>query len=144
MPTTEVRPLAVEFDFIDVVAAAILSDNKDAVLLTLRQATQHQGGLWEFPGGKVEPGEDQREALCRELHEELDIDVHEAEALMTIEHRYTDKAVRLHVYSVTEFGGEAKGMENQHMQWVELSKLSSVAFPEANKPIVERLLAVFI
>lgn len=127
--------------FLEVAAAAILSANRESVLLTLRHANAHQGGLWEFPGGKIESTENRLDALCRELREELNINAKRAEPLITIEHSYSDKSVRLHVFTVLEFAGTPKAMESQAMQWFSLSDLPNLDFPEANKPIVDKLLA---
>lgn len=127
--------------FIDVVAAAILSKDQTKVLLSLRHESQHQGGLWEFPGGKVEDREDLVTALTRELNEELGIDVKTSKSLTTIEHRYIDKAVRLHVFTVYDFEGRPYGKEQQTLRWTLLTELEATPFPDANKPIVAELLA---
>ena len=77
------------------VAVGILIDDAGRVLVTHRAPDAHQGGLWEFPGGKVEAEETLLEALTRELREELGVSVEAAEALMVLEHDYGDKQVRL-------------------------------------------------
>ncbi len=130
--------------FIDVVAAAILSADGSKVLITRRHRKQHQGGLWEFPGGKVELDESLLEALYRELDEELNLQVITAEPLLTIEHKYSDKWVRLHVYTVREFSGMPKANEQQPMRWAPVTDLPNTPFPEANQPIVEKLVELKI
>ncbi|WP_432460127.1 MULTISPECIES: 8-oxo-dGTP diphosphatase MutT [unclassified Agarivorans] len=111
------------------------------ILLSLRHQAQHQGGKWEFPGGKVEPEETVLEALARELKEELliDIDVSSCKALTRIEHDYVDKRVCLHVYTIERFTGEAQGAEQQEIRWVMAKNLSDYTFPEANLAILQAI-----
>ena len=118
------------------VAAAVIGREDDAVLLALRPTNKHQGGLWEFPGGKVESGENVRDALCRELDEELGIQVLEASPLISVRHDYDDKSVKLDVWRVTKFSGAARGCEGQEIRWVPLCDLGAYQFPAANLPIV--------
>lgn len=121
------------------VAAGVILGADDAVLLALRPADKHQGGLWEFPGGKVEPGESVQAALARELLEELDLQVDACEPLLVTEHDYGDKQVRLDVWLVTQHRGEPTGREGQALAWVAVADLSDYAFPAANLPIVTAL-----
>jgi len=109
------------------------------VLVTRRHADSHQGGLWEFPGGKREPSESIAEALDRELREELGISVLRHEPLLTIDHDYGDKHVRLDVHRVLEFAGEPAPLEGQPMRWVAVEELKALEFPKANGAIVEAL-----
>ena len=111
------------------------------MLVTRRAPDAHQGGLWEFPGGKVEADETLLEALTRELREELGVSVEAAEALMVLEHDYGDKQVRLDVHRVTRWSGEPRGLEGQPLAWQRPEKLRNWTFPAANRPILERLLA---
>jgi 8-oxo-dGTP diphosphatase len=122
---------------IHVVAGVIYNPSKSKVLLAQRGVHQHQGGLWEFPGGKLEPGEVPKKALARELKEELDIIVCSCQPLIKIQHEYSDKSVLLDVWSVYKFNGKPRGLEGQPLQWVELSDLCLYSFPEANKPILK-------
>lgn len=108
----------------------------DQVLIALRPKDSHQGGLWEFPGGKVELGESVEAALSRELKEELGVDIHSANPAMKISHDYCDKTVLLDVWSVEDFSGEPCGIEGQPVKWVSRASLQNYQFPEANKPIV--------
>lgn len=121
-----------------VVAAAIFNKQGE-VLLALRPAHLHQGGLWEFPGGKIEEGEDVRTALARELHEELGITITRTRPLIRIPHRYPDKAVLLDVWRVDDFAGEAHGRENQRLEWVAVNRLRDKDYPAANLPIITTL-----
>jgi 8-oxo-dGTP diphosphatase len=123
---------------IHVAAGVILGE--DSVLLALRPRDKHQGGLWEFPGGKVEAGELVQDALVRELREELDLDVLACEAFLVTEHDYGDKQVRLDVWLVTRHTGEPHGREGQQLAWVALADLADYTFPAANLPIVQALL----
>jgi 8-oxo-dGTP diphosphatase len=103
----------------------------------------HQGGLWEFPGGKVSADESVDQALKRELFEELNITVVKAQPLMKVQHKYSDKQVFLDIWTVTQFSGDAQGAEGQQIQWVELSELfspdSEYQFPQANQAILDKL-----
>jgi 8-oxo-dGTP diphosphatase len=122
-------------DLVHVAAAAIV-DARGDVLIAQRPAHVHQGGYWEFPGGKVEPGEDARAALGRELHEELGIDIVQARPLIRVAHDYPDKRVLLDVWRVDGFRGEPHGREGQPIAWVAPDALPARAFPAANLPIV--------
>lgn len=123
------------------VAVGILIDDAGRVLVTRRAPDAHQGGLWEFPGGKVEADETLLEALTRELREELGVSVEAAEALMVLEHDYGDKQVRLDVHRVTRWSGEPRGLEGQPLAWQRPEKLRNWKFPAANRPILEGLLS---
>lgn len=118
------------------VAAAVIRDPQGRILIARRPADKHQGGLWEFPGGKVEPGEPVADALARELQEELGIQVTAAEPLIRIPHRYPDKSVLLDVWEVSAFSGEAHGAEGQPVRWVTPEALDEYPFPAANTPII--------
>ena len=123
------------------VAVGILIDDVGRVLVTRRAPEAHQGGLWEFPGGKVEAGETISAALARELREELGVLVEDTEALMVLDHDYGDKKVRLDIHRVTRWSGEPRGLEGQPLAWQQPEQLRDWAFPAANRPILERLLA---
>jgi 8-oxo-dGTP diphosphatase len=120
------------------------------VLISKRLAHVHQGGLWEFPGGKIEADENVIEALDRELFEELDIRIQpvvqpyqcfdSVQPLIQIKHSYPEKTVFLDVWRVHSFSGQPKGKEGQEVCWVDIKALKSYAFPEANKPILKACL----
>jgi 8-oxo-dGTP diphosphatase len=127
------------------VAVGVILDADRNVLITRRAQHSHQGGLWEFPGGKVETGELPLDALMRELHEELGIVIGRTSVLLEVHHDYGDKTVLLDVHVVWEFSGEAVGLEDQPLVWVAPQDLASYEFPAANFPIVTaigKLLAV--
>lgn len=118
------------------VAAAVIEDDGGRILLARRPAHLHQGGLWEFPGGKVEPCEEVRVALARELEEEVGIRVTRATPLIRIPYAYPDRRVLLDVWRVTGFDNTAHGAEGQTIRWVESTTLYEYDFPAANRPIV--------
>lgn len=123
------------------VAVGVVLDAEQRILITRRAADAHQGGLWEFPGGKVEAEESLEVALRRELLEELGITIGAIEPLVEIRHDYGDKQVFLDVHFVREFEGEARGLEGQPLRWVSAAELADYDFPAANTPIVDALLA---
>lgn len=118
------------------VAAAVIRGAEGRILIARRPQHLHQGGLWEFPGGKVEAGESVRAALVRELLEELGIRVQQARPLLKVSHDYPDKQVLLDVWEVSRFSGEPHGAEGQPLAWVTPRQLPEYAFPAANQPIV--------
>ncbi|WP_290701641.1 Nudix family hydrolase [Amphritea sp.] len=128
-------------ELIHVAAAAIFNESGE-LLLALRDKRQHQGGLWEFPGGKVEAGENVQDALARELNEELgiEIDLSATTSLIQVPYHYPDKSILLDVFRVNRFNGEAYGREGQPLKWISLADLNNYQFPAANKPIVNALL----
>jgi 8-oxo-dGTP diphosphatase len=118
------------------VAVGVIKNTNGEILIAQRPLSVHQGGLWEFPGGKVETGESVIEALRRELQEELAIHVEHCEPLIKIRHDYPDLSVLLDVWTVDKFSGTAHGKEGQAVRWVKISELSHYDFPAANLPIV--------
>lgn len=125
--------------YLHVAAAAIFNEPGDKVLLALRPAHLHQGGLWEFPGGKVEHGEDALAALRRELREEVGITVTRARPLIRIPHTYPDKAVLLDVWRVDGYTGVAAAHEGQRLEWVAPDNLADKHYPAANLPVLTAL-----
>ncbi|MDR6678481.1 Nudix family hydrolase [Pseudomonas oryzihabitans] len=119
------------------VVAAVIRNPQGQILIAQRPAHKHQGGLWEFPGGKVEAGEAPAAALARELVEELGIQVTAARPLLQVRHDYPDQAVLLDVWQVDAFTGEAHGAEGQPLAWVAPRELAGYDFPAANRPIVQ-------
>ena len=107
--------------------------------LTRRLEGTHQGGKWEFPGGKVENGESVYQALHRELEEEVAIDVLSCIPLITIEHDYGDKHVKLEVFVVDNFSNEPQAQEGQEEGWFSYQEMLALDFPKANVDILEAL-----
>lgn len=118
------------------VAVGVVRNWQGEILIARRHKHLHQGGLWEFPGGKLEYLETAEQALRRELREELAIIVETAEPLIKIRHDYGDKRVLLDVWRVESFHGEPQGMESQPILWVAPGQLRQYEFPAANRPIV--------
>jgi 8-oxo-dGTP diphosphatase len=123
-------------DIIHVAVAVIVSD-EGKVCISLRHQDSHQGGLWEFPGGKIEDSETVQQALKREIKEELDLVINESRPLINIQHDYHDRKVCLHVQRVLSYSGDAKGVEGQKVKWIAVDELASYNFPLANIPIIK-------
>jgi 8-oxo-dGTP diphosphatase len=119
------------------VAVGVITDNLGNILLTQRAKHVHQGGLWEFPGGKLELGESVEQALLRELQEEVGILVELAAPLIKVRHDYGDRCVLLDVWRVSRFSGQATACEGQSMCWLSADRLGELSFPAANFPIVK-------
>ena len=121
------------------VAVGVLINKDNQVLIAKRAKYRHQGDLWEFPGGKVEQGEEVLSALQREFKEEVAVDVHSAEPFLTMSHDYGDKCVCLHVLLSNDFSGQARGLESQPVKWIAVDQLSDYPFPEANNAIISEI-----
>jgi len=121
------------------VAAAVLHDSQGRVLVCQRPAGKTLAGLWEFPGGKLEPGEAAEAALRRELYEELGIQVRSCRPLMQLQHEYPERHVELLVWLVEHYDGEARGLEGQALRWVSVQELPTLALLPADLPIIEYL-----
>ncbi len=121
------------------VAVGVVRNRHGDILITRRFDHVHQGGLWEFPGGKCEDGEPPQAALRRELWEELGIQVESATPLTRISHRYPDRKVLLDVWEVEQFSGEPYGRERQPLAWVKPERLHHFPFPKADLPILNLL-----
>ncbi len=121
------------------VAVAAIVDDAQRVLLARRPDHVHQGGLWEFPGGKCEPGESVQAALAREIYEELGIRIGARRPLIRVPHRYPDRSVLLDVWLINTFEGQPHGRESQTVEWVAIDELDDRAFPAANLPIIRAL-----
>jgi 8-oxo-dGTP diphosphatase len=121
------------------VAVAAIADSAGRILLAKRPTRAHQGGLWEFPGGKLDPGEDVVAALRRECAEELGIEVLGQRPLIRIQHHYPDRSVLLDVHRVTDYRGEPTGLEGQPLVWVLPGELRDYAMPAADVPIVNAI-----
>jgi 8-oxo-dGTP diphosphatase len=121
------------------VVAAAMVDQRGRVLLQRRAAGAHQGGLWEFPGGKLEPGEGREEALARELDEELGVCPQAMRPLISVPHDYDDRRVLLDVWCVERWQGEVRAKENQPLAWVHPGDFARYQLPAADKPVLSAL-----
>jgi 8-oxo-dGTP diphosphatase len=120
------------------VAVAIITDEKNRVLIAQRPLHAPHGGLWEFPGGKLEPGEAAEHALVREIREEIGLEIRECQLLGEVKHHYPDKEVHLIVFQVTEFSGTPSCLEGQlAVEWLDKELLNPNCFPGANAAIIK-------
>ena len=121
---------------IPVMAAVI--ERGGRFLVTRRLEGTHLPGYWEFPGGKCNPGETHEACLARELREELGIDARIGAEIVTIEHAYPERTVRLHFYRC-EIAGDPRPLLNQEMRWVSRNEMRTLPFPEADRKLIELL-----
>ncbi|MBI2791723.1 MAG: 8-oxo-dGTP diphosphatase MutT [Gammaproteobacteria bacterium] len=121
------------------VAVGVVFNQFGQILVAKRHPHQHQGDAYEFPGGKIEPGETVAMALKRELLEEVGIEVVKHEPWIKINHDYSDKSVCLQVHKVFAFIGEPRGCEGQAVQWINPEELVNLTLPEANQAIIKAL-----
>jgi 8-oxo-dGTP diphosphatase len=121
------------------VVAAALFDGQGRVLIAERPAGKHMAGWWEFPGGKVGASESDTEALVRELREELGIESRVIAELMTLTHDYPDRVVELVLWHAAITAGEPRGLDGQHLKWVDTYALGSERLLEADRPFIAAL-----
>jgi len=120
------------------VVAAALFDEQGRVLIAERPAGKHMAGWWEFPGGKVAPGESDAQALVRELREELGVDAQPDTEIMTLTHEYPDRVVDLVLWRVSAVG-VPRGLDSQQLKWVACDSLDGEALLPADRPFIEAL-----
>ena len=121
------------------VVAGVVTDLRGRILLARRTRGRDLAGLWEFPGGKVDPGETAEQALVRELREELGIEAVAGEPVICVPHRYPHKRLRLDVRHIARYRGTPKGLDGQALAWVPPHKLRSYPMPAADLPVVAAL-----
>jgi 8-oxo-dGTP diphosphatase len=124
---------------VTLVVAAAIFDASGRVLIAERPAGRHMAGRWEFPGGKVAPGEAEAAALARELEEELGIRCVDARPVMRLTHRYPDRDVELSMWVVARYRGEPQALDGQRLKWVEPARLDGEDILEADRPFVAAL-----
>jgi 8-oxo-dGTP diphosphatase len=132
--------VSAELPAFHVVAGALFAAD-GRLLIAQRPAGKHMAGGWEFPGGKLDPGEDRLSGLKRELREELGVEVHAAEPLIAYEHRFAERRVLLDLWLVTEFCGQPRPLEGQPLKWITLDELDTVGLLEADRPMIPALRA---
>ncbi|MEN9705112.1 MAG: hypothetical protein RLZZ393_991 [Pseudomonadota bacterium] len=123
------------------VVAATLVDREGRVLIAQRPPGKWQAGRWEFPGGKVEPGETEADAVRRELAEELGVQVHAAEWLAEFRHDYPDRSVSIGLWLVLRHDGVPRGLDGQALRWVDAPRLPACDLLEADLPMLPVLRA---
>lgn len=128
---------------IHIVAGIIFNQDKSQIFITKRPDNLHKGGFWEFPGGKVEEGESVEQAMTRELEEEVGIEVTEQHLFEHLEYDYPEKSLKFDFIVISKFNNEPYGKEGQEGHWVDIAKLANYQFPEANVPILERVIKEF-
>ena len=120
-----------------IVVAAIIEDN-DRFLVTRRQAGVHLAGLWEFPGGKIDPEETHAAALEREIREELDAGVEVGELVFHVTHEYPERTISLFFYRC-RLVGRPRPLLGQDMRWVARDELATLGFPPADEKLIRLL-----
>lgn len=122
---------------IEVTGAIIEKDGK--ILAARRKKDSHLGGFWEFPGGKIEPGETPEECLARELREELNINVSAGQKLGENTHEYPDRTINLILFFVKGDFENIHSDDNQELKWLSIQELDIVAWAPADFPLLEKL-----
>jgi 8-oxo-dGTP diphosphatase len=121
------------------VVALVLENEKAQILVTKRLKHKHLGGMWEFPGGKLEANETRLEGLQREIKEEINFDLISAEPLKCLTHDYGDRVIKLDVWYTKFVQPQIRANENQQMKWVCYQDLKKLKMPDADKPIIDAL-----
>lgn len=125
-------------DIIEVVGA-IIKDG-DRYLVGQRAANKSQGGLWEFMGGKIEPGETLEQALARECREELDLEIENECVIDSVIHEYPEKTIRLTLISCSPKSGSIpKALEHQQIKWVTRAEMDALDFASADRELISKL-----
>ena len=127
-----------KFPFIPVSSGLIIQNNK--VLIGLRSENDNGGGLWEFPGGKIEINESSEEAVKRELNEELDIVSQNPKEIMQYLHRFKNMIYDISFFEITSFEGSVKRIVHDELEWVDLDSINKYNFISGDLLIIERLI----
>ena len=121
------------------IGVAVIQDRQGKILIDRRRQSGEMGGLWEFPGGKIEPGETIEECIQREIKEELDIQIRVGDRLTTITHTYETFNVTLYVHDCQYISGTPQTLECDEINWVEPAQMDRYQFPQANLQIIQLL-----
>ncbi len=124
-----------------IIGVAVIWNDQGKILIDRRPQKGLLGGLWEFPGGKLEEGETLEDCVAREVQEELAIEIEVGEKIMTLDHAYTHFKVTLNVFRCKHLTGEPQTIECDEVRWVELNELDQFPFPKANGQIIDALKA---
>ena len=122
-----------------IIGVGVIWNSQKQILIDRRLPKGTMGGLWEFPGGKVEPGETVQECIKREIKEELGIEIEVGENLISIDHDYPQFKVTLIVHHCRYLGGTPQPIECDEIRWVRVSQLNQFTFPQANEQIIAAL-----
>lgn len=122
------------------VVAAVIRDEEGRILITQRNLKKAQGGLWEFPGGKIEPEETKEHAIVREIKEELDVDIEYKDYLAEKVFEYPEKTINLIALECKKINGEIRLLEHEAYAWVDEKELKDYEFAPADLFIIEKLL----
>lgn len=123
------------------IGVGVVMNEKNEVLIALRPNDAMLGGLWEFPGGKKEDGENIKQTVVRELHEELGVDVEIVEPLMQLKHAYSHFKITLHAYVCSLVDGNPQPKTSQEIKWVAIEQLDQFPFPKANRRLTDKLMS---
>lgn len=123
------------------VVAGIIKNNEDEILITKRNFKKSQGGLWEFPGGKIEKNETREDAIIREIKEELDVVINVDEYYGEKTFQYPDKTINLIALNCKIMDGKIKLLEHEDAKWVKKAKLTDFEFAPADEFIVNKLIS---
>ena len=121
------------------VVAAVIKNEEGKILITKRNLQKSQGGLWEFPGGKIEPNETKENAIVREIREELDIDIQVEKYLSEKVFNYPEKDINLIALECKKINGDIKLIEHEDYSWVAYSELENFEFAPADIFIIEKI-----
>ena len=139
-PGAVVNPSAIEGEYIHVVAGIVWQRGPgDCFLIAQRQKGKHLQDYWEFPGGKLEPGEAPWQGLQRELEEEINIVATSGSPFMRVYYRYPQRNVLLDTWSVEDYRGEIEAVENQQLRWITAAEAEQFRMPPADVPIIEAI-----
>ena len=117
------------------IGVAVIINSEGKILIDRRKPEGEMGGLWEFPGGKIEPGETVEECIKREIKEELNIEIEVGDRLTTIAHDYKNFRVTLYVHFCKHLSGNPQPIECEEIHWVKVSIMNQYQFPHANTKI---------
>lgn len=121
------------------IGVAVIWNDQGQILIDKRLDEGLLGGLWEFPGGKIEPGETVKDCIRREIKEEIGINIAVNHHLITLEHTYSSFRITLQVYNCQHLNGKPQTLECQEIRWVTLDEIDQFPFPKANEKIIAAL-----
>jgi 8-oxo-dGTP diphosphatase len=121
------------------IGVAVINNQQGKVLIDRRKSSGEMGGLWEFPGGKLEPGETIEECIQREVKEELAMEIEVGDRLTTITHTYETFSVTLYVHYCQHLSGQPQALECEEIRWVKPAQMNQYQFPQANIQIINLL-----